>query len=327
MNVSFPEDDDTVRATLIRVLELKGMEREGRLIQMATMHVEQTDYDGWNGGTSSYTMWLRIPLEVFVQLEPELKSIESRILEIAQVIWREYSNDHFCAVTLLPHKVDPHGILPTPVPTAGIPAFWISGRFRLFISHCATQKLQVGALRDALDPLGISAFVAHEDMEPSREWQPQIESALRTAEALVAVVTDDFVTSMWCDQEVGFALGRGLPVIPVRFGCPPHGFIGKIQALPAAQNAPLANVAPAILQQLLKFPQTALSATKSLVFAFSTASSFARAKKASELLESVPKLDPTHAKQLRDAIETNSQIFDAFGVPERIARILKSQNL
>lgn len=94
---------------------------------------------------------------------------------------------------------------------------WRPGAFRLFLSHVSAHKALVSKLKTELSNVGISAFVAHEDIEPSAEWQAQIEVALRSMHAMAALITPDFHTSKWTDQEVGFALGRGTLVIPVRF--------------------------------------------------------------------------------------------------------------
>ncbi len=49
--------------------------------------------------------------------------------------------------------------------------FWIPGYFRLFLSHLSEFKQKTAALQEALRPYGITAFVAHEDIEPTKEWQ------------------------------------------------------------------------------------------------------------------------------------------------------------
>ena len=55
----------------------------------------------------------------------------------------------------------------------------------------------------------------HVQLEPSRDWQEVIETALRTCHVLVAHETPGFKESNWTDQEVGWVLGRGIPAIPV----------------------------------------------------------------------------------------------------------------
>jgi nucleoside 2-deoxyribosyltransferase len=56
------------------------------------------------------------------------------------------------------------------------------------------------------------------NIEPTKEWQNEIEAALSTCDALVALLHPGFHVSMWTDQEIGYAMGRGIPVYSVGFG-------------------------------------------------------------------------------------------------------------
>jgi hypothetical protein len=47
------------------------------------------------------------------------------------------------------------------------PLFWRKGMMRLFISHLASNRKFAAELQDALSVFGISAFVAHNDIEPT----------------------------------------------------------------------------------------------------------------------------------------------------------------
>ena len=110
------------------------------------------------------------------------------------------------------------------------PAFWKKSRLKMFISHLATHKIQASEIQIALNNRGISSFVAHSDIEPTQEWQTQIEVALSTCDVLIALLQPDFHASLWTDQEIGFAMGRALPVFTVRLGQDPYGFMGRFQA-------------------------------------------------------------------------------------------------
>src|SRR5438094_846436 len=71
------------------------------------------------------------------------------------------------------------------------------------------------------------------------EADPSVEVAVDTADALAAFVTTDFHQSTWTDQEVGWALGRGLPVVPLNVGANPYGFFGQYQAVPIELGTPV----------------------------------------------------------------------------------------
>jgi TIR domain len=104
---------------------------------------------------------------------------------------------------------------------------------RVFLSHKTEHKVQVGELKNLLWPYGIDCFVAHNDIEPTEAWQIEIENALLTMDIFVAIMTPDFHTSLWTDQEIGFACARNVTRIAVRMGCDPYGFIGRNQGLNA----------------------------------------------------------------------------------------------
>lgn len=100
------------------------------------------------------------------------------------------------------------------------------------MSHLARNRAKVGSLKVALEGWGISSFIAHQDIEPSKQWQTEIEAGLASMDVLVALIEPGFRESAWTDQEVGYALGRGIDVVPLLVGQDPHGFIAKIQGIP-----------------------------------------------------------------------------------------------
>jgi hypothetical protein len=111
-----------------------------------------------------------------------------------------------------------------------------TNRFRLFISHISKDKDKATRLKDCLAPYAISGFVAHEDILPTLEWQTQIERALYAMDAFIAIHTLGFSTSFWTQQEIGFAVGRGVKIISFKMGEDPTGFISKHQALARRQR-------------------------------------------------------------------------------------------
>ena len=120
------------------------------------------------------------------------------------------------------------------------PLQWKEGYFRLFMSHTKANKKLAGKIRERLLGRGVDAYVAHDMIEPTKEWMDEIEAALRTCDATAAILSEDFVQSQWCDQEIGVSIGRRLLILAVRQGADPHGFISKFQAIPgdATSTAP-----------------------------------------------------------------------------------------
>ena len=85
-------------------------------------------------------------------------------------------------------------------------------------------------MNEELRQIGIDGFVAHVSIEPDAEWQEEIEHALLSCDVLVGLLHPGFSASYWTQQEVGWALGRGIPVQMIRLGEDPVGFRAKRQA-------------------------------------------------------------------------------------------------
>lgn len=218
------------------------------------------------------------------------------------------------------------GMESTPRPSALTPTFWKTGYLRLFISHISEQKVDVTNLKAWLDSYNISGFIAHVDIEPTKKWQSEIELALSTADALVAVLTPNFPQSRWTDQEIGFALGRGLLVISLKMGLDPYGFMGHEQALPCGRELSLPN-ARQIFEILLRHKQTQKRMSESLVSRFVNSASFADAKSNISLLEQAVYWDKRLSDEIGRAVEENRQIEGSFGVADRVAALIKKRQI
>jgi hypothetical protein len=129
---------------------------------------------------------------------------------------------------------------------------WQPGTFRLFISHTSEHAALGGELREILATWRMDGFVAHETIEPTHEWEREIEAALGSCHAMTALITHDFIASRWCDQEVGYCLARKIPIVPVKLDTNPHGFIAKYQAATAAWPGTAPWIADAIFRALAR---------------------------------------------------------------------------
>jgi hypothetical protein len=211
-----------------------------------------------------------------------------------------------------------------PTPPGVQPSFWRKDMLRLFISHLATQRAFAGELQENLFRYGISSFVAHNDIEPTSEWQTQIEMALGTCDALVALLHDKFHASNWTDQEIGFAMGRGVPTFAVRLGETPYGFIGRFQAFNGTNKEPN-KLARELFDCYRKNKQTEKQMAEVVVSLFEVSDSFAIAKERMGYLEEIQTWDSSFAARIRSAVSANSQIDGSWGVPERVQKLLKKK--
>ena len=172
--------------------------------------------------------------------------------------------------------------------------------------------------------LGMCGFVAHEDIEPDAEWQGEIEKALRTCDALVALLHEDFNLSSWTDQEVGYALGRGVPVFSVRLDISPYGLFGKKQAF-NGRGKQVREIARELYEAYIRHPKTEEKMSDAIVRRFCISDSFAEAKAICGLIERLPIWKPQYTDELKEALANNSQISGSWGVPERLGRLLEAK--
>lgn len=187
---------------------------------------------------------------------------------------------------------------------------WRPGELRLFMSHLATNEKFVGDVATWLDRWGISAFAAHISIEASEEWQAVIETGLLTCDAMAVFLHAGFKESNWCDQEVGFALARRVPVLPLKFDLNPYGFMGKLQAARCV-GLTAAEVGEKITQWLLNTPSAQTAMTEGLVTAFERVDSFAHACEVFGRLQKLPVFSPDQLQRLDAATRTNMQIKNA----------------
>jgi hypothetical protein len=207
--------------------------------------------------------------------------------------------------------------------TPGIdPPFWQKGMLRVFLSHLSAYREFAAQLQAELARRGIWCFVAHNDIEPTAEWQNEIQTALSTADALVALLHPNFHASNWTDQEIGFAMGRNLPVFSIRFGQDPYGFIGKFQAFNGNEKS-AATLAQELFDAYRNHKQTKERMAEVLIRRFEESESFAQAKNRIDLLEQLDVWDTSFSQRLEAAVQNNNQISGSWGVSERVEALVK----
>lgn len=219
-----------------------------QLIDAARVFViEGASADNWNGGTYGHDVRFYLPLEVLAPIggreQTKLtEALKTDLSGIASSVENEFvSNIHF----ELDDESDPDFQRAQPVnKRAVVPPdslkIWKPGLIRLFVSHRDGQKVEAAQLAVALEAYGFTCFVAHDTITPMKEWRLEIMRGLETMEAMLVFLTDDFESSSWTNQEVGYALGANKPVVCLKLGRKdPPGFISHIQALKAKIDTPI----------------------------------------------------------------------------------------
>lgn len=191
-------------------------------------------------------------------------------------------------------------------------------RLKLFASHLASERIVVGQVKFQLDRMGIDLFVAHDSIEISREWQKVIESGLASCEGMVAFLHEGFRDSNWCDQEIGWVMGRKLPVLLLKYSVDPHGFPAKYQAL-KVENATPSFIANSIWNWAWNIKSFRPQLSNGLIDAFVNSRSFDSTRSLIAKIEVVEFITDEQLVLMENSAVSNSQIYDAIYNRESVA--------
>lgn len=305
------------------------------LLVNAQYHIEVgTDYDNWDGGTFGHRIHLKVPTSIYINVIDNVRDIENTLREDINSICNvknEYIHEVFIELLddqSLENWRENSGLMIVNNPSVAfasqsqLSGIWHQDYLRLFISHKADIKVLASDIKENFDFYGVSCFVAHEDIEPTKEWQREIEKALFSMDCLVALLTENFGDSKWTDQEVGVAFGKQIPIIPVLLGTIPYGFIGKYQAL-QGNNKSATELVKEIYTLLWTKPQMKTRLIESLVNRFETSKSYNHANSLMEYLLNIDNASPTVIDQLEQAPSKNRQVRDAYEVKSSLPGLLK----
>ena len=309
-----PPRIDRYLATLSKYYGKEGQKQLQEIIVNSKPRVHPGwSSDNWNGGTYGHALCLAIPESIYLDTVNEKAELQSEIkegLNRIHDIQNEFVEEVFFEMEVPEDHdwrkdsgllVSQNRVIPDPVASR----IWDQNCFRVFLSHKAEVKKETSGLKDKLKLYGISCFVAHEDIHPTKEWQNEIENALHTMDSFVALLTDGFHDSLWTDQEVGFAFGRGVPIISVKLGKDPYGFIGKFQALSCSWDK-----APTEIAKILIKKEPMLNA---YIKAIQECPSYDSGNRLSELLPFIDRLTDSQIEKLINAFNENGQVYDSYG--------------
>ncbi|MCS5735666.1 toll/interleukin-1 receptor domain-containing protein [Herbiconiux daphne] len=182
---------------------------------------------------------------------------------------------------------------------------------KLFASHLTTQKVFVHEVADALNrKWGVSLFVAHDDIEPDSTWQAPIEDALASVNGGVVFLHPGFIESRWCDQEVGWMLGRQIPLRALKFaGTDPYGPLGKQQAYTVPNTMSATALADVLIDWAAERPLLSGSLITSLVTALQASRNFDQSTALCDRLRDHNDLTTNQVAAVATALRDNDQVY------------------
>ncbi len=330
MSRQLPKEIERYIASLQQIYKRKEQDLLQRLLVNAEVNIEEHSYDNWDGGQYGFLLRLRVPETIFSEIidvkndyEEDIKnkinkliSIPNEFIDLVSIEMQLSEDDNWrekSGFVLQPQK---H------IPDNALERIWKPVFVRAFLSHKAEYKTEAEKLKDGLGQYGVSCFVAHKDIQPTREWVQEIENALFSMDVLIALMTKDFHDSDWTDQEVGVAVGRRVLIISVKIGKDPYGFIGKYQALPGKwENIP--EMTNAIFAIIFNHSSTKDRAKRAAIHAFKDSPSFEASKYfVSDILPHLGKIEAADADNIISAFNGNNKIYDCFTAQEKLPGLL-----
>lgn len=299
------------------------------------LRIQVGNFAAWSAGPNldalrnTYLTWVRDAEQIarrFLSDVPADRFATSRWSSVLsdsvprERLWSVIEGDASAQLDWFGSAVDELTTAPTPR-ESWPDRLWRTGTVRLFMSHLASEKAFVGAVREELLEVGVDGFVAHDAIEPSAAWQSEIEHALETSDAFVGLLHPGFGASNWTQQEVGWAVARRIPLLTVRLGEVPTAFVGKFQAPSGDPRSPWA-VASTIAIWLSTLPDLGSPVVRGLMSAVRTAPSFKDAEAAALRVERMGRLSPALLDELGDAYLHNDQLYPRHVGARVIQRIL-----
>lgn len=279
----------------------QGYKRESEILLLSNMDYKET-YDSYGNDYDLIVIDVQTDKYVSLQKYRPINELENILLKafIEATKGERMPN----AVTVCPNSNVQATLF-----DSGVYQGWRNGYFRMFISHITSKKLQASNLKAALEKYGITSFVAHEDINPTYEWQREIQRALNSMNCMVAMLYDGFHDSNWCDQEVGIALGRNITVLPLILDHGPYGFLGEYQGIKIKGMCPN-DLAKDIFKILCDNSNTRNKYLTCLTSLLLSSNSNGDALKWLKLIENIPNTDVDFWKYIQSHTAENDVLLD-----------------
>lgn len=87
--------------------------------------------------------------------------------------------------------------------------------YKVFLSHSAQDAELVAGIKAQIEALRITVYLYEEHSELGRSVTSKLQEAIRTHDALIALVTPSSASRPYVHQEIGYALGQGKPAVAI----------------------------------------------------------------------------------------------------------------
>lgn len=185
---------------------------------------------------------------------------------------------------------------------------------QVFLSYREDEegKEYASALREELAILGINAIMASRSIRPGAVWAQTILD-LEASSALLCIASRGYTDSAWCQQEIGWAIGRSIPALWIRYDSTEQsvGFLKDKQELRATNPVNEAEIARAVGAWLVREQKTQEKARDTFIRAFAGSSTYQQTRDIAHVLAALDSLTDDEWQQINDAAAKNRQVREA----------------
>mgnify|MGYP002644741349 CR=1 FL=1 len=315
--------------TVKDLLQSQGCKEESEILQLNNITIEKS-YDSF--GNDYDIVVIEVQTDKYLALK-KFKPID----KVEKLILSAFQEATKGGNTPAEVTIRPNSNIQATLFESGDYQGWRNGYFRMFISHITSKKKQASRLKAVLEDYGITSFVAHEDINPTKEWQKEIQRALNSMDCMSAMLYDGFHQSNWCDQEVGIALGRNITVLPLLPDSDPYGFLGEYQGIKIKGMYPEA-LAKEIFKILCDNTNTRSKYLTCLTNLLLSSSSKNDALKWLSLIEEISNLDIDFWKNIQSHVNDNGVLlkmevldrlnkhFEFYNIPKIVKYVATTTN-
>lgn len=283
------------------------------IVNARPLLVANNYHDQWNPDITWYDLYLMLPEKLFLSADADRNQISNRIqVDLNRIHGLEKETVRRVLIQLdmgeeHDWRSESGSLLNNRrmVTEEQKQDIWQEEGLRVFISHRSSVKAETYRLKQRLSELGVTCFVAHEDIEPTKEWETTILQALASMDAFLAIVTQDYHSSVWTDQEVGYATASGVPVVSASIDSDPRGFIARYQAVRCNWD----NAHLKIVPVLFNLPKM----IDAFIYAVKKCPDYDTGLMLALMLDNLSGLSDEQIDRLVDAYNGNRQIYECFG--------------
>ncbi len=104
--------------------------------------------------------------------------------------------------------------------------------YRVFLSYSREDSALMEVIHDHLSQeLGCIPVVDQKNLVVGRPFDDRIRECIEQAHVFLPLLTQNSKSRPWVHQEIGYAMGKNVPILPLALDSLPDGMLGHLQAL------------------------------------------------------------------------------------------------